>query len=257
MSRSVLNLVLAALTGLACKATPGAPEKVKEPAMLEIQQLLTGRDFAKKDSSAAQMANFVYLVSERASGECLLVDAAWDIPGLLDIVAQKKLKLVAAVVTHGHWDHVRGLEELWQRTHVPIFVHTDDAQAVMNETGLAESALRRVQGGDTVALGATKLSFLHTPGHTPGSMTLRTDEAIITGDTLFVGNCGRVDLGGSDPKKMFESLQKLAALPEGTLLFPGHNYGATERSTIGAEKKTNVPVKAAAEGSYQHFVNAP
>lgn len=215
---------------------------------LEIVQLLAGRDFALGDGPATQMKNFVYLVADRRSGKCALVDPAWDIQGLLDRVAREKLDLVAAIATHCHWDHVggrfnhlnvEGVGKLAALAHVPVYVHENDAERLQANSGLPEEAIRRTKDGDELALGESKLTFLHTPGHTPGCQCIRAGNGVITGDTMFVGECGRVDLAGSDPDAMFASLKTLAALPEETVVYPGHDYGKSERSTIGEERRTS------------------
>jgi glyoxylase-like metal-dependent hydrolase (beta-lactamase superfamily II) len=93
-------------------------------------------------------------------------------------------------------------------------------------------------------IGQLKVKFLHTPGHTPGSQCFLVGNAVVSGDTLFIGSCGRVDLPGSNPEDMWRSLtQVLAALPDETLLYPGHNYADRPRSTIGDEKRTNMMMR--------------
>ncbi|MDX1385759.1 MAG: MBL fold metallo-hydrolase, partial [Thermoanaerobaculia bacterium] len=107
-------------------------------------------------------------------------------------------------------------------------------------TGVSSSDLRLVDDGDRVALGDREVRFLHTPGHTPGSQCYLIDNRLVAGDTLFVQGCGRVDLPGGDPEQMYFTLtQKLAKLPSDTVLYPGHHYGPTERSTIGDELRQN------------------
>ncbi len=120
-----------------------------------------------------------------------------------------------------------------------------DADKLKANAGVSEASVRRVQDGEELALGKGSLSFLHTPRHTPGCQCIRAGDAIITGDTLFVGECGRVDLAGSEPDAMFASLRKLAALPESTRVYPGHHYGRTPTSTIGEEKRTSPALRPA------------
>ena len=100
-----------------------------------------------------------------------------------------------------------------------------------------------VDGGDEVAVGGFKVKFVHTPGHTPGSQCFLVGNALVSGDTLFIGSCGRVDLPGSDPEEMYRSLQTLGSLPEETVLYPGHNYADRPKSTIGDEKRTNMMLR--------------
>ena len=156
------------------------------------------------------------------------------------------MALVGALVTHTHQDHVGGsleswgmpgripgVEELLER--VPLKVYVNKAEREFLK-GLG-SDLVAVDGHDTLAVGRLTLTFLHTPGHTPGSQCFLVDGRLVSGDTLFIGACGRTDLPGSDPAEMYYSLtQRLAALPDETILLPGHNYGGAS-STIGDEKR--------------------
>jgi len=251
---------------VACRSPAEAPKVNRGLAMLEVQQSLAGRDFATGSAFAQQMANFVYVVVDRQAGECVLVDPAWDVQGLLDIVARQNLKLVGVVATHAHWDHVggrfssqdvEGIARLVSLKKVPVWAHQADAGRIRKDTGIDEALLRAVADGEKVKVGNGEIQLMHTPGHTPGSQCVRVGEAIITGDTLFVGECGRVDLAGSDPAKMFASLQKLAALPEGTVVYPGHNYGATPTTTIGDERRTSPCMKPRTLEAFKAWLAEP
>ncbi len=194
------------------------------------------------------MMNFVYLVGSRSTREVALVDPAWSMEGLLERLDERDLNLVAAFVTHYHPDHVggeimghqvEGLSDLMERRAVPVYVHRGEADGLRRVTGLSESDLRRVDSDDTLRIGETEIRFLHTPGHTPGSQCFLAENALVSGDTLFVRGCGRVDLPGADPDQMFESLRRLATLPDETVLYPGHNYAEVPTSTIAGEKQMN------------------
>jgi len=214
-----------------------------------IKQLLAGRDFAIDDHFATQMANFVYLIGDDQKRVCMVVDPAWDVPGIIDTVERDGMKLVGVLVTHYHPDHVggnifghniAGLADLNKLRPVKVHVNAAESDGVKQVTGLSESDLEKHQGGDEVLIGNVKVRLVHTPGHTPGSQCFLAEESLVSGDTLFIGGCGRVDLPGGDPEAMYHSLTKvLSKLPEGTKLFPGHNYASKPVSTIGDEKKTN------------------
>lgn len=218
-----------------------------------IRQLLAGRDFAKADQFARQMANFVYLIGDDATKECMLVDPAWDIGGLLDVIDAEGMKLVGALVTHYHPDHVgggifghniSGLAELIARRPVKVHVNALESEGVKLITGLSNTDMEEHQGGDEVAIGNMKVRLLHTPGHTPGSQCFLAEGSLVSGDTLFIGGCGRVDLPGSDPTQMYYSLtQVLAKLPDKTVLYPGHDYAHKPVSSIGDEKRENYYMK--------------
>lgn len=216
---------------------------------LYVKQLLAGRDFARSDGFASQMANFVYLVGDDVQRTCMVVDPAWDIPAIVDFIDREEMTLIGALVTHYHPDHVggeifghyiSGLEELLSIRPVIVHVNEVECEGVKQVTGLSESDFQKHRGGDVVAIGDVAVRLLHTPGHTPGSQCFLVDSVLISGDTLFIGGCGRVDLPGANPTQMYYSLtQILAKLPDDTLLFPGHDYAPKPMSTIGAEKREN------------------
>lgn len=218
-----------------------------------IKQLLAGRDHARTHPVAGQMMNLAYLVGCRSTNECLVVDPTWDPRGLLDIAAADGMTVVGIVATHGHPDHVGGpmmgydvpgVKELAQQIDGPVHVHSGDAPLLQALTGLADDRLALHEEGDVIEVGEQKLEVLHTPGHTPGHLVLVGGGHAITGDVLFVGACGRTDLPGADPRKMHESLQRLAQLPPETVVFPGHHYGDAISSTIERERKTNPYLRA-------------
>ncbi|RMD98683.1 MAG: MBL fold metallo-hydrolase [Deltaproteobacteria bacterium] len=216
---------------------------------LWFRQLLMGRDLGRRNPTAGQMANFVYLIGDTERRECVVVDPAWDISGLLDLLDEEEMKLIGALVTHYHPDHcggeifgisIEGIAELLEKRPVKIWVNRKEAEGLKMITGASESDLVRVESGETMNVGGVTIRFLHTPGHTPGSQCFLVGNRLVSGDTLFIGGCGRVDLPGANPDEMYESLtQKLAKLPEETLLFPGHHYADRPVSTIGEEKRTN------------------
>ena len=199
-----------------------------------FRQLLSGRDFAKHDNIARQMVNFVYLIGDRETGEAVAVDPAYDIRGLLDILAADDMKLVGALATHYHPDHVggsmggftiSGVRELLTLHPVPIHVQADEAPWVKRVTDASDSDLVLHESGDTVMVGEIPIELIHTPGHTPGSQCFFVDGKLVAGDTLFLEGCGRLDLPGGDPVAMYESLtQKLAKVPDDAILYPGHQY---------------------------------
>jgi glyoxylase-like metal-dependent hydrolase (beta-lactamase superfamily II) len=207
-----------------------------------------------------QMANFAYLVGSFATRECLLVDPAWSVDALLDRAEADGMRVAGALITHYHQDHVggsifgmeiEGLARLMARAPVPVHVNAHEAEGVRKVTGLSASELVAHESGDVLALGGVRVRLLHTPGHTPGSQCFLVEEAgapgrLVSGDTLFLGSCGRVDLPGGDPEAMFDSLKnKLARLPDDTLLFPGHLYSADPSSTIGEQKRHNPYLRVA------------
>lgn len=217
---------------------------------LHFQQLLAGREFARRSPVASQMANFVYLIGDTKSRECVFVDPAWDVQGLYDLAVKSGYTPVGALVTHYHPDHVgghifgmdiEGLANLIALKGMKVYVNKNEADGVKAVTGLSESDMKRVESGDSMRLGDVEIRFLHTPGHTPGSQCFLIGNRLVSGDTLFIGGCGRVDLPGGDAEQLYESLtKKLATLPDDTVLYPGHDYSDRPTSTIGDEKRSNL-----------------
>jgi hydroxyacylglutathione hydrolase len=202
---------------------------------LYLRQLLGGRDFGRRNPAAGQMQNFVYLLGDTATRECVVVDPAWAVDELCDAVEADGYRLVGALCTHYHPDHVggtmfgftvEGLPRLLARSPVPVHVHRLEAAGVRQVTGLSARDLTEHDSGDVVKVGNVEIELLHTPGHTPGSLCFRVRNNLVAGDTLFLQGCGRVDLPGGDRDEMYRTLtQRLGSLPGDMVLYPGHAYG--------------------------------
>ena len=215
---------------------------------LYFRQLLSGRDFAVGDPLASQMVNFVYAVGDRRTGECVLVDPAYAVKELVDLVGADGMTVTGALATHYHPDHVggsmmghsiEGIAELLEHVDCPIHVQHDEVEWVTKSTNVSADHLVGHDSGDVLTVGGIDISLVHTPGHTPGSQCFFVDDRLIAGDTLFLEGCGRTDLPGSDPVKMFESLRRLAEVPDNTILFPGHRYSIASSATMDVVKETN------------------
>jgi hydroxyacylglutathione hydrolase len=215
---------------------------------LYFRQLLSGRDFAVGDPLASQMVNFVYAVGDRRTGECVLVDPAYAVKELVDLVGADGMTVSGALATHYHPDHVggsmmghsiEGIAELLEHVDCPIHVQHDEVEWVTKSTRVSTDHLVGHDSGDVLTVGGIDISLVHTPGHTPGSQCFFVDDRLIAGDTLFLEGCGRTDLPGSDPVKMFESLRRLAEVPDSTILFPGHRYSIASSATMDVVKETN------------------
>jgi glyoxylase-like metal-dependent hydrolase (beta-lactamase superfamily II) len=215
---------------------------------LYFRQLLAGLDWAAGDPIAAQMRNFAYLIGDRESGECLVVDPAYAAGDLVDIAEADGLRLSGVLATHHHPDHVggnmlgftlRGVRELLERVNVPVHVHQQELSWVANVTGIAPSELTGHEHGDKVSVGALEVELLHTPGHTPGSQCFLFDNRLIAGDTLFVDGCGRTDFPGGDTDAMFRSLRYLADLTGDPVIYPGHWYSEEPSATLSSIRDHN------------------
>ena len=189
-----------------------------------------------KQLELGPMQNFVYLIGDPQTREAAVVDPGWDVPAILRAAERDGYRLTGAFATHHHFDHVQGLGELLSAVDMPVYVHRDDALALP----VGRSSLKPVRGGDAVRIGGLEVALIHTPGHTPGSQCLLVNGRLLSGDTLFIGACGRCDLPGGDPRELYESLtQRLKPLDDATVLCPGHNYGEVPTASMGEEKQRN------------------
>lgn len=243
-----------------------------------FRQLVPGKDIcvpktardAVQDlvfSASYQLANYVYLVGCSRSKTCFVVDGCWDSESIERIAREDGQKIVGAIATHVHFDHVGGklpspydglgvkipgLLELARNegVHREAYIHESELKQAVRQTGLKETELRPLVDGSTLSVGSVHLKFIHTPGHSRGSMCVLVEGEgdedqgketfLLSGDTIFPGSHGRVDLAESDPAAMKESLRRLAEnLEDDTRVYPGHSYGGPF-TTLGREKAGGV-----------------
>jgi hydroxyacylglutathione hydrolase len=225
-------------------ATPLGDERIY------FRQLLAGRDIARSDPLARQMVNFVYLVGDRETGECVAIDPAYDTKGLLEVVEADGMRLTGALATHYHPDHVgghmmqfdiEGVDALLEQVDVPIHVQADEAEWVRKVTNVTDDHLVQHQGGDELMVGEVPIELIHTPGHTPGSQCFFVaGRHLVSGDTLFLEGCGRTDLPGGDPSALYQSITtRLAKVPDDAVLYPGHLYSADPSASMGETRQLN------------------
>ncbi len=188
-----------------------------------------------KQIEAGPMENFIYLIGDKNKKECVMVDPAWEVDRILKIAAEDGMTVTAGLATHHHYDHTNGIADLVGRIGCPVHMHKDDIPYLKE----LKKEIKPKDAGAKLQVGDVTITFIHTPGHTPGSQCFLVDGRLVSGDTLFIGACGRCDLPGGNAEKMYESLQRLGNLADDTLLFPGHNYADTPSSTIGEEKQHN------------------
>ena len=215
---------------------------------LYFRQMLSGRDFAVGDPFATQMVNFAYAIGDRSTGECLLVDPAWNVDDLIERVGDDGMNVVGVLATHYHADHVggsimghdiQGVATLLERLSCPVHVQSDEIEWMERTSGVGADHLVAHSPGDVVTVGGVEVKLVHTPGHTPGSQCFLVDGRLVAGDTLFLDGCGRTDLPGSDPVAMAESLRLLHRVDDEVVLYPGHRYSVASCATMGSVKQSN------------------
>ena len=215
---------------------------------LYFRQMLSGRDFAVGNPFATQMVNFAYAIGDRSTGECLLVDPAWDVEGLISNVGDDGMTVTGVLATHYHADHVggsimghdiEGVAALLGHLSCPVHVQAEEVEWMERTSGVGTDHLVAHAPGDVITVGEVEIRLVHTPGHTPGSQCFLVDGRLVAGDTLFLDGCGRTDLPGSDPIAMAESLRTLHRVDDEVVLYPGHRYSVASCATMGSVKQSN------------------
>jgi hydroxyacylglutathione hydrolase len=192
--------------------------------------------------------NFSYIIADEASGEVAVVDPSFNVDAIILILKDQNFSLKYIINTHGHADHTAGNEELKAAFQSKIVAHK--LSHVNQDISIVD--------GDTIRLGAISIKVMHTPGHTPDGICLLIDGKLLTGDTLFVGECGRTDLPGGSVEDMYTSLlQKIAKLDDNIEVYPGHDYGPSPDSTIAKEKQTNYTLQNRTLKQFIQFMQTP
>jgi glyoxylase-like metal-dependent hydrolase (beta-lactamase superfamily II) len=198
--------------------------------------------------------NFAYLFADRPGGSGIVVDPGPEAApaALLEAVRRARVRVEAIVLTHHHADHVVGATRVAADTRAAVRAHPETVRLLAGRVAVDrhladDEILRWGEGGSA--------RVLATPGHAPGSVCLVVNDAwLVTGDTLFIGDCGRTDLPGGDAQTLYESLQRLKTLPDHLEVCPGHDYGPVPRRTLGEEKALNASLRAA---DFEQFAAIP
>ncbi len=189
--------------------------------------------------------NFTYLVADEEGGEGVVIDPSFGVDAVLEAVDRRHVKVRYILNTHSHADHVAGNQEVRARTGAKVVAH--------RVAPLGQDL--SVDDGDGFDTGRVRFRVLHTPGHTKDSVLYLFEGHVATGDTLFVGECGRTDLAGGDPSEMYDSLhRRIRALDDALVVLPGHDYGATPTSTIGREKEENYTLQPRTRDEFLKFL---
>src|SRR5689334_8742864 len=191
---------------------------------------------------------YSYLLASRPGGEALIIDPVLEkVDRYLQLITELNLRLVKAVDTHLHADHITGLGALRDRTH---------CITVMGENTKADVVSMRLAEGDRLTVEGVSLDVLYTPGHTDDSYSFLLKDRVFTGDTLLIRGTGRTDFQNGDARKQYDSIfGKLLKLPEETLLFPAHDYKGETVSTIGEEKRFNPRLQVKSMDEYVDLMN--
>ena len=198
------------------------------------------------------MDNFSYAVWDETSGEAALIDPAWQPVELNSFLKKEGLTLKLILLTHAHPDHVNGVAFFTDKLEgLPVYLNVEDYCMLENRP----TGLRNAVEGEKILVGASEITVMRTAGHTQGSVCYLAPGAVFSGDTLFVGECGRVDLPGSSAEALYNSFVRLAALPGGDTLYPGHSYNG-DTSTLDVQKEYNLYLKLARQGRREDFLKA-
>ena len=197
-----------------------------------------------KTLPVGQLETNCYIVSNEDTLECVVVDPGDEANTILNYIEDNKLKCVAILLTHGHFDHVGAVDAVAEETGATVYMHElDDAKnssKYMMRYYLPESG-KYLKDGDELQLAGLTFHIMATPGHTLGGVTIRCEDALFTGDTLFKGSCGRTDLPGGDLETLMASLRRLDALEEDYTMYPGHSAS----TKLAREKEYNTFIKKA------------
>ena len=187
------------------------------------------------------MQNFTYVVEDEETSDAIIIDPSWDLDEIMRTIQKNNLKVKYIVNTHHHFDHTMGNDTMKTQTGATIVQYKDST--IKHDL--------KVSDGEKIKFGNSELTVIHTPGHSKDSMCLVGDGKIFSGDTLFVGTCGRVDLPGGDARELYHSLvDVLRKMDDNLLMYPGHNYGSTPTSTLGMQKKMNFVMQPRTEAEF-------
>lgn len=193
------------------------------------------------------MQNFTYVLEDEDTREAVIIDPSWDLDLVIETLERNALKVKYVINTHQHFDHTIGNDAIVKHTKSQILQH--ESSTLKNDMRLTD--------GEKIKFGNSELTVVHTPGHSKDSICLVGDGKIFSGDTLFVGNCGRVDLPGGSAIELYHSLFDIIyKLDDNLMLYPGHNYGSSPNSTIGKEKKTNFVLQLRTEDEFVNFMGS-
>ena len=200
-----------------------------------------------KQMELGPLSNFLYFIGDARTKEIAVVDPAWDVPYLNAQIKKHGYSVRSIFLTHGHPDHVNGLDEILETYDVPVYISSHEAPFLKP----AHKNIVEIEDGHILTIGAIEVQCILTPGHTPGCQSFRYKNIMITGDAIFIDGCGRCDLPGGDARVMYQTLYNIVMnWPDNTLLFTGHNYGPVPYASLGEQKQTNPYLQCASEAEF-------
>jgi glyoxylase-like metal-dependent hydrolase (beta-lactamase superfamily II) len=192
--------------------------------------------------------NFSYIIADEVTKEAAVVDPSFNADTIIRMLKDQNLKVICVINTHHHGDHTAGNED---------FRSDFGAKVVAHRLSNVDKDVS-VDDGDVIKVGGVTLKVIHTPGHSQDSICLLAENKLLTGDILFVGECGRTDLPGGSATDMYHSLfDKLMKLDDRIEVYPGHDYGSKPHSTIGAERRTNYTLEKRTLEEFIEFMKTP
>ena len=192
--------------------------------------------------------NFSYVIADESSKEAAVVDPSFNADAIIGLIKEQKLEVKYVINTHGHGDHTAGNEDIRKDTAARVVAYK--LSRTKKDVSVAD--------GDTLKLGKVTMKIMHTPGHSRDSICILVDGKVLTGDTLFIGECGRTDFGDGSAEDMYHSLfDKLMKLDDNIEVYPGHDYGPRPYSTIGEEKRTNYTLEKRSVEEFIEFMSQP
>ena len=212
------------------------------------------------------MANCVYLLGCPIKKECLVIDPAWEIEKITDQAEQDGMRIVGILATHFHPDHIGGhlwghdipgIAELLEQKALPVYAHKLEVEGIKKVTSVSGRDIKACASGEHISVGNVEVTAIHTPGHTPGSQCFWVENKLLSGDTLFLTGCGRVDLPGGDPEQLYDSLHnKIKKLPAETIVFPGHHYDEDKSAALKKLQEKNLYLQAESREKFLKLMQA-
>lgn len=197
-----------------------------------------------KTIPVGQLETNCYVVTNEETLDCAVIDPGDESNAILDYLEEHRLRCRAIFLTHGHYDHVGAVEAVQEETGATVYMNREDDHKVRGDYHFPftlPAGGEYYRDGDAVEIPGLRFEVIGTPGHTPGGVTLRCENALFTGDTLFKGSCGRTDLPCGDMEEELRSLRKLCSLPGEYEVYPGH----MDSSTLERERMFNYYCRAA------------